>query len=117
MHAAAVIARKRVDPAALGAIVDCLDRLGSAPDLGGIRLNTIWQHASAAHLTLVAIYKNGATPIPERTLLVRGKAVFERLVAHPRVQQDRPYDPSKGVRGPAGHALRWLATGVAASAG
>jgi hypothetical protein len=115
LHAAAVIARKRADPAALGALVDCLDRLGSAHDLNGIRLNTIWMLASAVHLTLVAVYKSGAVPVPERALLLRGESVITRLIAHPLIERDRPDDPKKGVRGPAGHALRWIATGLAAA--
>jgi hypothetical protein len=112
LHAAAVIARKRTDPAALAALVECLDRLSSADDLGDIRLNTIWHLASAAHLTLVAIYKNGAVPHPDRVLLIRAKATFERLLTHPRVVQDHPENPRKGVRGPAGHALAWIETGL-----
>jgi len=112
LHAAAVIARKRADPAALATLVACLDRLSSAADLGGIRLNSIWHLASAVHLTLVAIYKNGATPRPDHALLIRAKAVFERLIAHPYILQDRPEDPKKGVRGPAGHALAWIETGL-----
>lgn len=112
VHAAAVIARKRADPAALPALIACLDRLGSAADLGGIRLNTVWHLTSAVHLTLVAIYKNGAVPRPDRAFLLRAKAVVEQLVAHPRVVQDRPEDPKKGVRGPARHALSWIETGL-----
>jgi hypothetical protein len=117
LHAAAVIARKRADPVALPALIACIDRLSARPDLDDIRLNTVWHLTSAVHLTLVATYKNGAVPVPDNALLTQGKAAIERLMASPRVAQDRPDDPKKGVRGPAAHALRWIAVGLQGEVG
>ncbi|RYD58519.1 MAG: hypothetical protein EOP60_03035 [Sphingomonadales bacterium] len=114
LHAAAVIARKRSDPAVLGQLVACLDRLSAADDLQGVRLNTVWQLASAVHLTLVGIYKNGTTPIPDLSLLERARSVIERLIGHPRVIEDQPNDSKKGIQGPAAKALRWIGTALAA---
>jgi len=112
LHAAALIARERRDPATLPQLVDCLERIAASPNLMRVRLNTIWYLASATHRTLVAIYKNGAEPVPDLALLQRAEGVLQRLVAHPRIQADRPDDPGKGVRGPAGHALTWIARGM-----
>jgi hypothetical protein len=112
LHASAVVARKRTDPASLPQLMDRLDSIASSPTLDGIRLNTVWMLASAAHLTLVAIYKHQAEPQPDRALLERARTVFDKLIANPMVQGDRPDDPSKGVRGPAEKALRYITTAL-----
>ncbi|MGL6482650.1 hypothetical protein ACSZNY_05215 [Aeromonas caviae] len=62
LYAAAVTLRERRPTELFDHIVECLDRLSSAKDLGGIRLNTIWTLTSALHLMLIAAIRDGAPP-------------------------------------------------------
>ncbi len=108
LYAAAVTLRERRPTELFDHIVECLDRLSSAKDLGGIRLNTIWTLTSALHLMLIAAIRDGASPQISTSSLRNAKAMLSRLEQHPKIQGDRPDKPEKGVRGPIKHAQAWI---------
>lgn len=108
VYSASVMARVRRDPALFDSIIRCLDRLSKDDDLGGIRLKTVWTLASAAHQTLVSAVKYSSKVPLTREQLGTAKATLSRLMINPRVLEDRPDLPSKGVRGPTQHALNWI---------
>lgn len=112
VYAAAEIARARRDPAMFDDLVQCLDRLAADRNLMGIRLHTVWTLTSAVHRTLIADLQHSTQPSLTISQLKAAEAMLERLILNPRVLADRPDMPSKGVRGPAAHAMNWVATGL-----
>jgi hypothetical protein len=113
LYAAAVTLRERRPTELFGNVVECLNRLAGEDDLGGIRLNTVWTLTSALHLMLIAAVRDGATPEIPATTLREAKALLNRLEQNPRVQDDRPDKPEKGVRGPIKYARAWIDKGLA----
>ena len=108
LHGAAVIARTRRDPKLFDDVIQSLAEIAASPDLGGRRLNTVWQLASAVHLTLVSVFKHGQVSAITQDQLKRARAVLEKLQQHERVLADRPDNPGKGIRGPVTNALKWI---------
>lgn len=113
VYAAAEIARTRRDVALFDELVACLDRLAADPDLGGIRLHTVWTLTSALHRTAIAAIKHTEMPLLSREQLLTARAMLDRLVRNPRVEADRPETPTGGVKGPAGWARDWIDKGLA----
>lgn len=113
LYAAAVTLRERKPTDLVPDILDCLDRLAGQDDLGGIRLNTVWTLTSALHRILIVAIRDGKQPAIPTGELQRAQAVLDRLEANPRVQDDRPDAPDKGVRGPIRHARTWIDRGLA----
>ncbi len=114
LYVAAVMARARKDPALIPNLTACLEALVADADLQHIRLNTIWTLVSALHLSLVASQRHGVGPKIPREQLQEARAVLEKLMSNRRVLMDRPEAPEKGVRGPAGHALKQIEAALAA---
>lgn len=108
IYAAAVTLRERRATEFYPDVVLCLDRLADQPNLGGIRLNTIWTLVSALHRMLIASIRDGIKPSLSNEQLKRSKAVLKKLAVNPRVLLDRPDAPEKGVLGPLKLALRWI---------
>lgn len=108
LYAAAVTLRERRPTELFDDVVECLDRLSAANDLGGVRLNTIWTLTSALHLMLIAAVRDGASPQIPASSLHNAKAMLNRLEQNPRIQTDQPDKPEKGVRGPIKHAQFWI---------
>lgn len=98
-------------------LVGAVGRIASSADLEGLRLKTIWTLASAVHRTLVGAVKHDGAPQLTVQQLRSAEQVMETLIAHPKVQQDRPDDPGKGIRGPSRHALNWIRKGLEAHEG
>lgn len=113
LYAVAVTIRERRPTELFGDVVDCLDRLSAADDLGGIRLNTVWTLTSALHLMLIAAIRDGATPQITEETLRKAKEMLNRLERNPRVQGDRPDKPDRGIRGPIKYARAWIEKGLA----
>lgn len=114
LYAAAEIARARRDTKLFDPLVARLDALAREPDLGGIRLHTVWTMTSAVHRTLIADIRDRREPTLTAAQFSRARAMLDRLVVNPRVLADRPDNPMKGVRGPAKWAGDWIAKGLAA---
>lgn len=112
LYAAAVTIRERRATELFDQVIECLDRLAKDKELGDIRLNTVWTLTSAVHLMLVAAIRDGATPGISRPSLNRAKSVLGVLENNPRVQDDNPAVPEKGVRGPLRHACAWIEKGL-----
>ena len=113
LYAAAEIARARRDPELFDDLVHCLDRLVKDDDLQGIRLHTVWTLTSALHKTVLADVKHGAHALTADQLR-QAKAMLDRLVAHPKVINDRPNEPLQGISGPAKWAADWIDQGLTA---
>lgn len=113
LYAAAVTLRERRPTALFSDVVACLDRLANDDDLHGIRLNTVWTLVSALHRTLIAAIRDGSTPAIPQAALHEARAMLDRLGRNPRVQNDRPDQPDKGVLGPIKHARAWIDKGLA----
>lgn len=113
LYGAAMIVRERVPLALFPALLDCLERLGRDPKLGGVRLNTIWMLTSAAHKMLIASVRDGAIPPISREDLARASVVLDALGRNKLVLDDRPDKPEKGIRGPLKHARAWVVKGLA----
>lgn len=113
LFAAAVNLRERRPTSMLSDLLDCLDRLAAQPELGGIRLNTVWTLTSALHRILIAGIRDGVQPSFDPAELRRAESVLDRLDKNPRVQADRSDAPDKGVRGPIRFAQNWARRGLA----
>lgn len=113
LYAAAVTIREKRPIKLFDRLIDCLNRLAEDDNLQGIRLNTVWTLASAAHLILVSAIRSRSLEINEASLL-KAKTVLLRLEINPRVLKDRPDQPHKGVRGPIKNALSWIEKGLTA---
>ena len=108
LYAAAVTLRERRPTQLFTPLIDCLDRLAGDDELQGIRLNTVWTLASAAHRMLIAAIRDKVQPAIDTAELRRAKRVLKHLEQNPRVQGDRPESPERGVRGPIKYALSWI---------
>ena len=113
VFAAAIAIRERRPTSVFSDVVDCLDRLATQDDLGGIRLHTVWTLTSALHRILIAAIRDGAEPEMSPQELRRASVMLDRLEQNRRVQRDRPDDPDKGVRGPIRFARNWIERGLA----
>lgn len=113
VYAAAEVIRTRRDPQFFDPLVACLDRLAGDKDLQGIRLHTVWTLTSALHKILIAEFSHKSAPSLTAPQLRAAQAMLDKLVINPRVLQDRPDDPDKGVRGPAKWAANWIEKGLA----
>lgn len=112
LYVAAVTIREKRPVPLLIDIVSFLGEIVNHKDLGGFRLNTIWTLTSALHLTLISCIRDGVGVYPSKQTLEKAREILRLLEQHPRVQKDRPDNPSKGIRGPAKHALDWIDKGL-----
>ena len=112
VYAAAVVVRTLRDPQFFDPLVACLDRLAGDKDLQGIRLYTVWTLTSALHKILIAEFSHKSTPSLTVTQLRAAQTMLDKLMVNPRVVQDRPDDPDKGVRGPAKWSANWIEKGL-----
>ncbi len=112
LYAAAEVVRARRDPRFFDDLVACLARLAADANLQGIRLHTVWTLTSALHRTLIAEIEHHAVPNLKPDQLRAAQRMLDTLVRNPRVLQDRPDAPMKGVRGPAKWAGDWIAKGL-----
>lgn len=112
IYAAAVAIRQLRNPQFFDPLVACLDRLANDKDLQGIRLHTVWTLTSALHKILIAEFSHKSSPSLTAGQLRAAMAMLDKLVVNPRVLQDRPDDPEKGVRGPAKWSANWIEKGL-----
>ncbi|RXR34856.1 hypothetical protein EQG68_02805 [Flavobacterium piscinae] len=108
LYAVAVGIREKRPLEILPDLISLLDELTEDKNLGGYRLNTIWTLTSSVHKILIACIRDGQKPFPSIELLNNIETTLKKLEKHPKVQADRPDDPSKGIRGPIKHSLSWL---------
>lgn len=113
LFAAAEIARTRRDIGLFDDMVACLDRLSKADDLHGVRFQTVWTLTSALHKTLIAELKHSKSTRLTSEQLEFANVVLDRLLVNPKVLEDRPDNPSKGIRGPAKWAKSWVEKALA----
>lgn len=112
LYAAAATLRERRPTQHFNDLISCLDRLAASDDLGGIRLNTVWALTSAVHRILMASIRDNIKPRISHEDLKKANEVLDRLERNPRVQNDRPDNPKKGVRGPIYLARNWIERGL-----
>ena len=112
VYASAVILRKRRDIAAFDELVSAIDRIGSHKRLEGLRFLTVWTLASALHKTTISAVRDQPIPKVSEEQLTEASKAIQRLADNPHVQNDRPDDPDKGIRGPCRHALTWIDKGL-----
>jgi len=112
LYAAAVTIRERRPASLVPDIVAFLSELAVDKNLGGFRLNTVWTLTSALHLTLLSTIRDGVSPKPDTTTLVKAGKVLDMLEINPSVQADRPENPMKGIRGPIKHCRTWIQKGL-----
>lgn len=108
LYAVAVGIREKRPPEILPDLISLLDELTEDKNLGGFRLNTIWTLTSGIHKILITCVRDGQKPFPTDEILNMIETTLKKLEKHPKVQADRPDDPSKGIRGPIKHSLSWL---------
>lgn len=113
LYVAAVAIRERRPTALIPDIVDFLDKLAVEKNLGGYRLNTVWTLTSALHLTLLSAIRDNVPPQPDADTLLKAERMLDVLERNPRVQEDRPDNPVKGIRGPIKHCRSWIKKGLA----
>jgi hypothetical protein len=112
LFVAAVTIREKRPVALLPDLIAFLEQISSTNDLGGYRLNTIWTLISALHRTLIACIRDGVEPTPSKETFEKAKRMLVNLDGNVKVQNDRPDNPMKGIRGPAKHALNWVNQGL-----
>ena len=112
LFVAAVTIREKRPVPLLSDLISFLEEVANESDLGGFRLNTIWTLTSALHLTLISCIRDGVGEVPDKLILEKGHKMLKVLTQNPQVQQDRPDNPTKGIRGPAKHALNWIEKGI-----
>jgi len=115
LYFTAVALREKRPVSLLPDLISFLQELSADKNLGGYRLNTIWTLTSALHLTLIACIRDKVGPMPDKEILEQAQRTLNALEQNPRVQQDRPDNPSKGIRGPLKHALTWVGKGLEAN--
>jgi len=111
MYVAAVSIREKKPVALLPDIISLLEKIANDKKLGGFRLNTVWTLVSGVHGILIASIRDGITPSLDKKLLDNIENVLKKLEKHPKVQNDRPDNPMKGIRGPIKYSLDWIAKG------
>ncbi|GAA0359770.1 hypothetical protein GCM10009092_24970 [Bowmanella denitrificans] len=112
LYAAAVMFKERRPTQFVPQLLDCLASLAADKNLCGVRLNTVWTLTSALHFTLIASVRDGIRPAVNTADLKRVLLVLEQLEQHPRIQDDRPDNPDRGIRGPIKHARNWAQKGL-----
>lgn len=108
LYTSAEITRTLRDPQFSDPLVACLNRLADDDDLQGVRLHTVWALTSALHKILVAEFLHKSTSSLTAKQLRTAQAMLGKLVINPRILNDRPDDPQKGVRGPAKWPANWI---------
>ncbi|MFN9376438.1 MAG: hypothetical protein ACK564_05300 [Novosphingobium sp.] len=99
--------RRRRTVEAYDHLIGAAARISASPDLEGLRLKFVWTLADAIRGTTKWATEYPAEPRLKEAQLRAGKAAMERLYDHPMVAADSPDAPEKGIRGPAGRALKW----------
>lgn len=112
LYVAAVAIREKRPVPLLTDLIAFLEEIANDKKLGGFRLNTIWTLTSALHLTLLSCIRDGVGTYPSKQTLEEAREMLKKLSENPLVQQDRPDNPAKGIRGPAKHALSWIEKGL-----
>lgn len=108
LYLAAVALRERRPVKLIPALVALLADLSADSDLGGYRLNVIWTLTSALHLSLLSAVRDGVRPMPDKETLSLAERMLFQLERHTKVQQDRPDEPLKSIRGPIKHCQAWI---------
>jgi hypothetical protein len=108
LYLAAVALRERRPVKLIPALVALLADLSADSNLGGYRLNIIWTLTSALHLSLLSSVRDGVRPMPDKETLSLAERMLFQLERHTKVQQDRPDEPFKGIRGPIKHCQAWI---------
>ncbi len=109
LYVAAVSIREKRPVSLLHDIIELLDQISKHKNLGNFRLNTVWTLVSCVHRILIASIRDDIPPQPSNAMLNKIVDVLQRLELHTRVQNDRPDDPMKGIRGPIKWSLDWVA--------
>ncbi len=112
LYVAAVSIRETKPVKLLPDLISFLGELSESQNLGGYRFNTIWTLTSALHKTLISAIRDGIEPSPTKELLLKTQKVLQQLEVNTKVQQDRPDEPEKGIRGPTKHSLNWVKKGL-----
>jgi hypothetical protein len=112
LYAAAEILRTKRDIGAFDSLINCIDRIASDNKLEQIRFHTVWTLASAVHRTVLSAVKHTDHPKLTVDQLKHAATVMKKLCNNPHVQQDRPDQPEKGIRGPANYSLNWINKGL-----
>jgi len=112
VYGAAIAIRAKPRPEYFRPAVACLERLAGDPDLKGVRLNFVWTLVKAVHEMLIQDLKHAPAPQLPRADLEYARSVLQALRDNPRIVDDRPEQPDKGVRGPIRWALRWIDKGL-----
>ena len=112
LYIAAVSIRERRPTALIPDLINFLEELSEDKSLGDFRLNTIWTLTSALHLSLLSAIRDNVPPMPNSKVLLHAKRVLDKLEKNPRVQNDRPDNPMKGIRGPIKHCKTWIEKGL-----
>ncbi|MBU0913244.1 MAG: hypothetical protein KKF22_11955 [Gammaproteobacteria bacterium] len=108
LYLTAVALRERRPVKLIPDLVALLADLSADSDLGGYRLNVIWTLTSALHLSLLSAVRDGVRPMPDKDTLSLAERMLFQLERHIKVQQDRPDEPLKGIRGPIKHCQAWI---------
>ncbi len=111
LFTAAVSIREKRPVVLLPDLINLLDELAHHKKLGGFRLNIIWTLTSAVHRILITAIRDGVPPFPSAELMDKAEAALAVLDTHPRVVNDRPDDPMRGIKGPIKHSLKWIEKG------
>lgn len=112
LYVAAVSIRETRPVRLLPDLISLLGEIADSQNLGGYRFNTIWTLTSALHRILISSVRDGVEPVPTKELLLQAKKVLIQLEMNPKVQEDRPDEPKKGIRGPIKDSLNWVEKGL-----
>jgi DNA integrity scanning protein DisA with diadenylate cyclase activity len=112
LYIAAVGIRETRPVKLLPNLISFLELIAASNTLGGYRLNTIWTLTSALHKILISCIRDDIEPLPDKNLLLQARNVLQKLENNPRVQQDRPDAPNKGIRGPIKDSSTWVEKGL-----
>lgn len=112
LYVAAVSIKESKPVALLPELISFLGDIASSNTIGGYRFNTIWTLTSGLHGILISCIRDGVEPKPNKELLISAKEVLEKLGANPKVLEDRPDKPEKGIRGPIKDCMAWINKGL-----
>jgi len=115
LYIAAVSIRETRPVILLPDLVSFLGEIAASKTLGEYRFNTIWTLTSALHRILISCIRDGIEPFPSEELLMKARDVLQKLERNPKVQQDRPDEPKKGIRGPVKDCATWVEKGLVKS--
>lgn len=113
IYGAAVALRERPSVLLFDAAIKCLSNLAQHRSLKGVRLNFVWTLTSAVHKILIVDIKHTTKPSLTKAQLLEAKEVLRQLEQNSSVQNDRPDNPKKGIRGPISYSLNWIEKGLA----